>query len=77
MPFRPQDNRVEEGNNDDGSRHCGVPLIADGAFDSQSMFEGKIDNSDQHDVETDDDEGSDGDVGHYRISESIKDLTAI
>ena len=68
---------MEEGNNDDGSRHCGVPLIADGAVDSQCMFEGEIDNSDQYDVEADDDEGADGYVGHYRISESIKDLTAI
>ena len=68
---------MEEGNNDDGSRHCGVPLIADGAFDSQSMFEGKIDNSDQHDVETDDDEGSDGEIGYDSPFNTIENLAAV
>ncbi len=52
-------------------------MITDGAVDSQSMFEGEISNRDQHDVETDDDEGADGDVDDYRGFETIKDLTTI
>lgn len=52
-------------------------MITDGAVDSQCMFEGEISNRDQHDVETDDDEGSNGDVGDYRGSEAIKDLTTV
>jgi hypothetical protein len=41
------------------------------------MFEGEISNRDQHDVEADDDEGADGYVGDYRVSEAIKDLTTV
>ena len=52
-------------------------MITDGAVDSQSMFEGKISNRDQHDMEADDDECADGDVGDYRGSEAIKDLTTV
>lgn len=52
-------------------------MIADGAVDSQSMFEGEIDNSDQYDMKSDDDEGSDGDVGDEFPFETIENLTAI
>ena len=52
-------------------------MIADGAFDSQSMFEGEISNRDQHDVEADDDDGADGDVGDNRGFETIENLTTI
>ena len=41
------------------------------------MFEGEISKRDQHDVEADDDECADGDVGDYKVSEAIKDLTTI
>lgn len=52
-------------------------MIANSAVDSKGMFEGKIDNSNQYDVEADDDEGSDGDVGDDGRSETIKNFTTI
>lgn len=41
------------------------------------MFEGEISNRDQYDMETDDDEGADGDVDDNRRFETIKDLTTV
>ena len=77
MVFRPGDDGIEDGNNDECSGQCGVPLVADGTVDSKGMFEGKIDNSNQRDVEADDDEGSEGDVGDNGRSETIKNFTTI
>ena len=52
-------------------------MIADGAVDAQNLLEGEISNCDQHDVEADDDECADGDVGDNRGFETIEDLTTI
>ena len=50
MPHHPEDDGIEDGNNDDENRESYLPLIADVSTDFQCMFEGKNDNSDQHDM---------------------------
>ena len=52
-------------------------MIANSAVDTKGLFEGEISNRDQHDMEADDDEGSDGDVGDNGRSEAIKNFTTI
>ena len=63
MLFSPEDEGVEERANDDGYGEGYVPAVADIAVDSIGMFEGEIDNGNEYDVETDDDEGTNGEIG--------------
>ena len=41
------------------------------------MFEGEISNCDQYDVEADDDEGSDGEIGYDSPFNTIENLAAV
>ena len=54
-----------------------MPLIADGAVDSQSLLKGKIDNSYQHDMKADDDQSTDGEVSDEAPFDTIEDLAAV
>lgn len=63
MLFCPGDDGVEEGDDSEGCGEGCVPMMADRAVDSECMLESKIGYCDQHDVDADDDECADRDVG--------------
>lgn len=77
MVFSPHNNGVEKANDSDGSGQCCVPLIADSAVDSQSLLKGEISNGDQHDVEANDNQSSDGEIGDESPFDTIEYLAAV
>lgn len=64
MVFSPHNNGVEKANDSDGSGQCCVPLIADGTVDSQRLLKEEISNRDQHDMESNDNQSSDGEISN-------------
>ncbi len=63
MVFGPENEGVENGANDDGSRESCVPMIANASADSKCVREWKISDGNKDDMEADDDEGANWEVG--------------
>lgn len=75
--FGPENEGVEYGADDEGCGEGGVPFVADVAVESKDVFESEIGDGDEDDVEADDDEGADGEIGNDGWCQSIKDFASI
>lgn len=52
-------------------------MIANAAIEMEKTFQDKVGNCDHDDMEADDHQGADGEVGDERESDVVKDLTAV
>lgn len=71
------DNGVEKGNDDDGGWECCVPVIANATADSKGVYECEIGNGDEYNVEPDDDEGSNAEIGDNVAFDTVESFTSV
>ncbi len=77
MFFWPLNNGVENSADNEGSGEGCVPVIANATADIKGLLKGEIGDGNEYDVETNDDEGSDGEVGNNGWFEPVQDFAPI
>lgn len=77
MVFGPENEGVEYGADDEGCGEGGVPFVADVAVESKDVFESEIGDGDEDDVEADDDEGADGEIGNNVAFDVVEGFASV
>ena len=63
MVLCPENDGIKDGYDDECNRQGFVPLITDRIIEMEKMLQREIGDSDEDDVEADDDQGTNGEIG--------------